>query len=48
MERLHLGEFFSKEGRVLQTNETTTEQVNILKQMKISPPKRIRHIQVTP
>jgi len=48
MERLHLGEFFSKEGRVLQTTEPTPEQVNILKQMKISPPKRIRHIQVTP
>jgi len=48
MERLHLGEFFSKEGRVLQTTEPTSEQVNILKQMKISPPKRIRHIQVTP
>jgi len=48
MERLHLGEFFSKEGRVLQTTEPTPEQVNILKQLKISPPQRIRHIQVTP
>ncbi|OPY77324.1 MAG: Transposase DDE domain protein [Syntrophus sp. PtaU1.Bin005] len=48
MERLHLGEFFSKEGRVLQTTEPTPEQVNILKLLKISPPQRIRHIQVTP
>jgi len=48
MERLHLGEFFSKEGRVLQTTEPTSEQVNILKQMRISPPQRIRHIQMTP
>lgn len=48
MERLHLGEFFSKEGRVLQTTEPAPEQVNILKQLKISPPQRIRHIQVTP
>jgi len=48
MERLHLGEFFSKEGRVLQTTEPTSEQVNILKQIRISPPQRIRHIQMTP
>ena len=48
MERLHLGEFFSKEGRVLQTTEPTSEQVNTLKQLNISPPQRIRHIQMTP
>nr|WP_093884983.1 IS1634 family transposase [Syntrophus gentianae] len=48
MERLYLGEFFSNEGRVLQTTEPTPEQVKILKQMKISPPQRIRHIQMTP
>ncbi len=48
MERLHLGEFFSKEGRVFQTTELTPEQVNILKQLKISPPQRIRHVQMTP
>ena len=48
IERLHLGEFFSKDGRVLQTTELTTEQFNILKQLKISPPQRIRHIQMTP
>ena len=48
IERLHLGEFFSKDGRVLQTTELTTEQLNILKQLKISPPQRIRHIQMAP
>ncbi len=48
MERIHLGEFFSKEGRVLQTTELTPEQLNMLKQLKISPPQRIRHIQMTP
>jgi transposase len=48
IERLHLGEFFSKDGRVLQPTELTTEQLNILKQLKISPPQRIRHIQMTP
>jgi transposase len=45
MERLHLGEFSSKDGRVLQTTEPTPEQLNILKQLGISPPPRIRHIQ---
>jgi transposase len=48
MERLHLGEFFSKEGQVLQTTEPTPEQVNIIKQLKISLPQRIRHIQMAP
>ncbi|OPY08093.1 MAG: Transposase DDE domain protein [Syntrophaceae bacterium PtaB.Bin095] len=48
MSRLHLGEFFSKDGRVLQTTEPTPEQLKILKQLKISPPQRIRHIQMTP
>jgi len=48
IERLHLGEFFSKDGRVLQSTELTTEQLNIMKQLKISPPQRIRHIQMTP
>ncbi|KFO67252.1 hypothetical protein ER57_11980 [Smithella sp. SCADC] len=40
--------FFSKDGRVLQTTEPATEQLNILKQLKISPPERIRHIVMTP
>jgi transposase len=48
MERLHLGEFFSKEVRVLQTTELTPEQLNILKLLKIPPPQRIRNIKMTP
>lgn len=48
MERLHRIEFFSKDGRVLQTTEPTTEQLNILKQLKISPPKRMQGIQMNP
>jgi len=48
MERLHLIEFFSKDGRVLQTTEPTPEQLNIMKQLKISAPKRIQNIQNTP
>ena len=48
MERLHLIEFFSKDGRVLQTTETTPEQHNIFKLLKISPPKRMQDIQMNP
>jgi len=48
MERLHLGEFFSKEGRVLQATELTPEQSNILKLLKIPPPQRIRNIKISP
>jgi len=48
MERLHLGEFFSKDGRVLQATELTPEQLNILKLLKIPPPQRIRNIKMTP
>jgi transposase len=48
MERLHLIEFFSNDGRVLQTTEPTPEQLNILKKFTIPPPKRIQSIQNTP
>ena len=48
MERLHLIEFFSKDGRVLQTTEPTKEQLNIFKLLKISPPKRMQDIQINP
>jgi transposase len=48
MERLYLIEFFSKDGRVLQTTEPTPEQLNIFKLLKISPPKRMQDIQMNP
>ncbi len=48
MERLHRIEFFSKDGRVLQTTEPTPEQLNIFKSLKIPPPKRMQGIQMTP
>ncbi|MFA5942311.1 MAG: IS1634 family transposase [Candidatus Paceibacterota bacterium] len=48
MERLHLIEYFSKDGRVLQITEPTREQLNILKLLKISPPKRMQDIQMNP
>jgi len=40
MERCHLGEFSSKDGRILQRTELTADQANILKRLNIaSPPK---------
>jgi transposase len=38
MERLHLGELSSKDGNVLQRTQLTSEQANIFKKLKISPP----------
>lgn len=40
MQRIHLGEFSSKNGRVLQSTELTQEQSNLLKTLGISPPPR--------
>jgi transposase len=48
MERLHLIDFFSKDGRVSQTTEPTPEQVNIMKMLKISIPKRLQAVHTTP
>lgn len=48
LERLHRIELFSKDGRVLQTTESTQEQLNIFKSLKIPPPKRMQGIQMTP
>jgi len=48
MQRLHLIEFFSKDGRVLQTTEPIKKQFNIFKLLKISPPKRMQDIQMSP
>jgi transposase len=48
MERLHLGEFTSKDGRVLQTTDPTPDALNILKQLDIAPPRRVQTIRATP
>jgi transposase len=48
VERLHLGEFLHKDGRILQYTELTQNQRNIFKKLKISLPKRIKSIQTTP
>ena len=41
MQQLNLIEFFDKNGRILQHTELTTNQRNILKKLKIKPPKRV-------
>jgi transposase len=38
MERCHLGEFSSKDGRILRRTELTADQVNILNRLKIPAP----------
>ena len=45
MQRLHLGEFLTKKNRILQHTELTPNQRNILKMLKIAPPKRILNIE---
>lgn len=44
LERLHLVEFSSKQGRILQRTELTKEQANILKKLKINPPPLIYQV----
>lgn len=48
MERLHPGEFSSKDGRLLQSAEPTAEQLNILKQLGILPPAQLQKIDPPP
>ena len=44
LERLHLGEFLHKDGRILQYTELTQNQRNIFKKLDIKPPARIKSI----
>ncbi len=44
MERMHVGEFKSKDGRILQRTELTHEQANILKKLNFSPPPKLYKI----
>jgi len=46
MERLHLGEFSSKDGRVLQRTELTADQANILNRLKIAAPPAVYDVQL--
>ena len=45
MERLHLGKFWHKDGHILQYTELTKIQRNLLKRLKISPPKKFKTIE---
>lgn len=45
MQCLHLGEYLTKKSRILQHTELTPKQQNILKLLKINPPKRILNIE---
>lgn len=48
MQRVHLGEFFNKNGRILQYTELTPNQHNILKRLKIKPRKSVLRVDFTP
>lgn len=48
MGRLHLGKFWHKDGHILQHTKLTKTQRNLLKKLKISPPKKIKTIAQTP
>jgi len=41
MQRLNLVEFLTKDGRILQHTEITSDQRNILKKLKIKRPKSV-------
>jgi len=41
LQRIHIGEFRSKDGRVFQRTELTHEQSNLLTKQKIPPPKLV-------
>ena len=44
MQRLNLVEFMTKDGRILQHTELTTDQRNILNKLKIRPPKKVLRV----
>jgi transposase len=47
MERMHLGEFESKDGRILQRTEMTPAQTNLLKLLNIYSPPKIQRVDLT-
>ena len=48
MERLHIGEFVNKDGRILQYTELTPNQRNIFKKLKIKPPRNLKKVDLIP
>ena len=48
MQGIHLGEFLNKKHRVLRHTELTHDQLNILKKLKINPPKSVLNVAFNP
>ena len=48
MQRLHLGEFLNEKNRVLRHTALSPEQANILKKLKITPPRPFVKLETTP
>jgi transposase len=48
MQRLHLGEFVNKDGRILQYTQLTNEQRNILKKIENKVTKDLRKVRFDP
>jgi hypothetical protein len=48
MQRLHLGEFSNEKNRVLRHTALSADQANILKKLKITPPKPFVKLETTP
>jgi hypothetical protein len=46
LERIHLGEFFSTDGRILQRTELTPDQIKLLKQLNIPSPAKIQKVEI--
>jgi len=47
LERIHLGEFESKDGRILQRTELTPDQIKLLKLLNISSPAKIQRVDLS-
>jgi hypothetical protein len=47
MQRLNLVEFLTKDGRILQHTEITSDQRNILNKLRIKPPKSVFKVDLT-
>ena len=46
LDRIHLGEFFSKDGSILQRTELTPDQIKLLKLLDIPSPAKIQRVEI--
>ena len=46
LQRIHQGEFATKDGRILQRTELTHEQEQILKRLGIKPPPKVGKVEL--